>query len=120
MDLFDTTQLALERATQGVNLRQRTIAENLANANTPGYRRRDVDFHAALDDAIAAGKEAIETVTFSPEADRTAPLRGDGSNFDIDKEQAAMAEVSLEYDALTTIMKTRVQIMKMAIGGGGV
>ena len=55
MDLFDTTQLALERASQGVSLRQRTVAENLANANTPGYRRRDVEFHDALDSAMSGG-----------------------------------------------------------------
>ena len=118
MDLFDTTQLALKRATQAVGLRQQTIAENLANANTPGYRRRDVSFNAALGDALAQGKDAVEAVRFSPEEDPTAPLRGDGSNVDIDKEQSAMAQVALEYDALITVAKTRGQILRMAIGGG--
>lgn len=117
MDLFDTTQLALQRASQGVSLRQQTIAENLANANTAGYRRRDVQFQGALNDAMAGGKSALEAVTFSPEMDRTAPLRGDGSNVDIDKEQSTMAQVGLEYDALVAIMKTRMQIMRTAITG---
>lgn len=118
MDLFDTTQLALHRASQAVSLRQQTIAENLANANTPGYRRRDVEFHAALDTALANGKESVATVTFSPDVDPTAPLRGDGSNVDIDKEQSTMAQVGLEYDAMIQVMRTRMQIMRSAIGPG--
>lgn len=117
MDLFDTTQLALERASQGVSLRQRTIAENMANANTPGYRRRDVEFHDALGSAMSGGKSSLKSVQFSPDVDRTAPLRGDGSNVDIDKEQSSMAQVALEYDALVQIMKVRVQIMRSAITG---
>lgn len=119
MDLFDTTQLALQRAAQGVSLRQQTIAENLANANTPGYRRRDVEFHAALGDALANGKQALSELTFDPEVDETAPLRGDGSNVDLDKEQSTMAQVGLEYDALVQVMRARIAITKMAIGGGG-
>lgn len=118
MDLFDTTQLALERATQAVGLRQRTIAENLANANTAGYRRRDLDFHGALNSALSEGKQSLKALTFTPDVDQTAPLRGDGSNVDIDKEQSAMAQVGLEHDALIQVMKVRVQIMRTAIGPG--
>ncbi len=118
MDLFDTTELALKRATQAVSLRQQVIAENLANSNTPGYRRRDVNFQDALTSAIADGKSALENLQFTPEVDRTQPLRGDGSNVDVDKEQSAMAQVSLQYDALTAVMKSRMQIMRMVIGGG--
>jgi flagellar basal-body rod protein FlgB len=118
MDLFDTTQLALQRAAQGAALRQQTLAENLANANTPGYRRRDVDFHAELNRALASGGDALASVTFTPEADRTAPLRGDGSNVDVDEESSALAQTGLEYDAITQIMKSRMQILRMVIGGG--
>lgn len=118
MDLFDTTQLALERAAQGVALRQRTIAENVANANTPGYRRRDVHFYDTLRSALSEGKQALTSVTFTPDVDQTAPLRGDGSNIDIDKEQSTMAQVALEYDALIQVMKVRMQILRMTIGPG--
>ena len=38
-------RLGLERALSGASLRQAAIAENIANVNTPGYRRKDVDFH---------------------------------------------------------------------------
>ncbi len=42
MNLFDTTQLALDAAMRGTSLRQSAIAQNLANVNTPGYRRQEV------------------------------------------------------------------------------
>src|SRR4051794_37870740 len=48
MELFDTTQIGLERALSGASLRQQAIAQNIANVNTPGYRRQDVDFQSAL------------------------------------------------------------------------
>ncbi len=50
--LFDTTQLALERAIEGAGKRHEALAANLANANTPGYQRVDVDFHGALASAM--------------------------------------------------------------------
>ena len=54
--LFDTTQFALERAIGGAAQRQTALAANLANANTPGYQRVDVDFHTALGAAMRAGR----------------------------------------------------------------
>ena len=46
--LFDTTQFALEAAISGASTRQQALASNLANVNTPGYQRVDVDFHGSL------------------------------------------------------------------------
>ncbi len=116
MDLFDTTQLALHRALAGTSVRQATIANNLANANTPGYQRQDVDFHSALKSAISSGPAAVERVTAHAQADPTAPLRFDGSSVDVDKEQAAMAQNGLEAEALVAVSKARVDILKTALG----
>lgn len=116
MDLFDTTQLALNRAIAGTSLRQTTIASNLANANTPGYQRQDVDFHSALKSAIAGGAASIENVRPTAQADATAPLRYDGSSVDVDKENAAMAENGVENDALVMVSKARIDILKTALG----
>ena len=54
--LFDTTQLALERAISGASQRHAALAANLANVTTPGYQRVDVDFHSALQGALASGE----------------------------------------------------------------
>jgi flagellar basal-body rod protein FlgB len=59
--LFDLTQTALERALQGSAARQQALANNIANANTPGYERMDVDFHSAIADALDAAQATAST-----------------------------------------------------------
>jgi flagellar basal-body rod protein FlgB len=114
--LIDTTQLGLERAISGAGLRQTAIAANLANANTPGYRRVDVDFHSALTRAMSDGDSAsVESVQFSAEADPQT-LRADGNGVDVDVETANMAKNGLEYEALVSVAKARLSIIRSAMG----
>jgi flagellar basal-body rod protein FlgB len=116
MDLQDTTQLALKKAISATALRQSVIANNLANADTPGYQRQDVDFHSALKSAIGSGKEAVRQSRPTVQSDPTSPVRYDGSNIDVDKENAAMAENGLEQEALISVSKARGEILKIAMG----
>jgi flagellar basal-body rod protein FlgB len=116
MELFDTTQIGLERALSGSALRQQAIAQNIANVNTPGYRRQDVDFQSALAAAWDGGAPSVESVTPRTEADTSAVMRADGSSVDIDQEAATQAQNGLQYEAVSTVMKTRVAILKSAIG----
>jgi len=115
--LFDTTQLALERTIQGAALRQTALAGNLANANTPGYQREDVDFHSALGRALGSGsREAVERTGFVAAADGTGALRADGSTFDADAEAAKLAANALEHQAAVQIAATRNAILQSAMG----
>src|SRR3954467_8576918 len=51
-------------------MRQSVLANNLANAETPGYRRMDVDFHDALAQAMGSAVPAtIEATSFTPQQD---------------------------------------------------
>ena len=116
MNLFDTTQLGLQRAVAGAGMRQATLAGNIANANTPGYQRRDVDFHTALNAAMEVGSSAVQQVAFSPETVRGGAMRADGNSVDIDIESATMASNALEYEALVTVDRGRIDILESAIG----
>jgi flagellar basal-body rod protein FlgB len=121
--LFDTTQLALERAIEGAGKRHEALAANLANANTPGYQRVDVDFHGALAAAIGRGedsKTALESLSFSAARDASAgATRADGSTVDIDAESAKLAENALEQQAAVQVAHARLGILKAAMGTGG-
>jgi flagellar basal-body rod protein FlgB len=117
MDLFDTTQIGLERALSGSSLRQQTIAQNIANVNTPGYRRQDVDFASALHAAWDKGASGVESVNASVETDQTSVMRADGSSVDIDTEAAAQSKNGLQYEAISAVMKTRNSILRTAITG---
>jgi flagellar basal-body rod protein FlgB len=114
VELFDTTQLALTKAIEGASARQQAIAQNLANVDTPGYQRVDVDFHTTLRDAMASG--TLPGASFSPQRDASATVRQDGSTVDPDVESAAQARNGLEYEALVQIDKARTDILESAMG----
>jgi len=116
--LIDNTQLGLERAISGASLRQSVLANNLANAETPGYQRMDVNFHDVLSEAMGSADSAtIEAASFTPQQDAQT-MRADGNGIDIDTEAAAMAKNGLEYEALLSVAKARIQIMQSAMGVG--
>jgi flagellar basal-body rod protein FlgB len=116
VNLFDTTQLGLERAVAGAGMRQATLAGNIANANTPGYQRRDVDFHTTLSAAMDAGPGAVRQVAFNAETVRGGAMRADGNSVDIDVESASMASNALEYEALVSVARGRIDVLQSAMG----
>ncbi|MGV1048949.1 MAG: flagellar basal body rod protein FlgB [Solirubrobacterales bacterium] len=116
MSVFDPTQLILVRAISGATLRNTVLANNVANADTPGFQPGDVDFHAALRGAIGAGSEAIEAAQISPEQGPPIALRSDGNGVDAEAESAKLAENGLELGALVQFAGARVQIMRTAMG----
>jgi flagellar basal-body rod protein FlgB len=129
MDIFDPTQRLLEAAMRGANSRQIALAQNLANANTPAYRRVDVDFHSALQDAWSqagnsAGDDAepkdagtaLHDVAFAAQQDGAGATRVDGSTVDVDVETSSLAANGLEYEALAAVANVRTAILQNAIG----
>ena len=118
--LFDTTQLALERAIEGAGKRHEALAANIANANTPGYQRVDVDFHGALQAAMGGDEDsntALEGLSFSAAKDASAgATRADDSTVDIDSESAKLAANALEQQAAVQVAHARLGILKAAMG----
>lgn len=116
--------------------RQQLIASNIANADTPGYKARDIDFASALKDAAAAqGKPQAAVVRggaagagVTPGADatplgaellyRSAVQRSvDGNTVDLDIERAQFAENSVRYEAQLMFVSSQVKSMLAAIQG---
>jgi len=97
-------------------MRHELLANNLANAETPGFQRSDVDFHTTLAQAMKTGQAAaIENSSFPPQQENRA-LRADGNGVDVDTESANLAKNSLEYDALISVARARIGILKSAMG----
>lgn len=118
--LFDTTQSALEAAISGAAQRQQALAANLANANTPGYQRVDVDFHSTLSAALGSedAGDALHAVKFSAQVDAAGATRADGSTVDVDAESAKLAANALEHQAAVQVAHARIGILKAAMGTG--
>jgi len=102
----------------GASLRQRALSNNLANINTPGFKRYDVDFHGVLSRTLerSSSAEAVDAVQFSLERETNTSVRVDGSNVEVEREMAALAENSLEYQALVSVSKARLQMLQRVIG----
>ena len=119
MDLFDPSIVGIEKAMQGSLLRQQVLGNNIANANTPGYQRSDVDFQSALAQAFSSGMPStsqLEQITFSPQVAANGAMQVDGNTVDINTENADLSENTLDYQALESVMGTRMSILKTAIG----
>lgn len=134
MDLFDPTQVALTAAMRGATARQTALAGNLANVDTPGYVRKDVDFHDALrlamtgstgagagagvdpEPVTGAGTGAMDAMTFTAQDDASAPMRVDGNTVDVDSESAKLAQNGLEYQSLSQVVSSRIDILQSAMG----
>ena len=98
--------------------RQDQIANDLANASTPGYRRVDVDFHGALAAALGTGDKAtVEHTAFTTQADASVGVtQADGNSIDVDNESAKLAANALEQQAAVSVAKTRNAILRSAMG----
>jgi flagellar basal-body rod protein FlgB len=116
MSLLDTTQLALEAAMRGSMLRQTLLTNNLANVDTPGYQRQDVDFQGALDQALQNG-QPVDQVSFQPFTQQQV-LQADGNGVSPEQESANLAENGMLYQELTAVAAQRNAILKSAMGVG--
>ena len=114
MSILDTTQLALIAAMRGSLQRQTVLTNNLANVDTPGYQRSDIDFQGTLSAAIQSG-QPLDSITFQTVTDPQV-VRADGNGVDAEKEQANLAENGLLYQELTQVAAARQQILQSAIG----
>jgi flagellar basal-body rod protein FlgB len=99
--------------------RHEAIASNIANLETPGYKR--VDLSKSFSEAFAAQVKSgqIENIPQPTiEQDPTAgPTRQDGNNVQLDKELMAMNSNSLQYDTLTEFVSSSLKQLEMAITG---
>lgn len=105
-----------------VALRQEAIAANVANAETPGYRRLDVsaDFAEQLKASLAAGEMSGSNDKLRPTLSQdphARSVRPDGNNVEIEKELLAMNKNSVEHEFLTQIISGNIKQLKMAITG---
>jgi flagellar basal-body rod protein FlgB len=116
--LFDTSITLLEKAMVGAGQRHDALAANVANANTPGSRRVDVDFHSALSAALDSSDnaKALSTIQFSAEQDGSGSVREDGNGVDVDREMAALTENNLEYQAIAGVLRQRFRTLETVIG----
>ena len=99
---------------RGSMLRQSLLTNNLANVDTPGYQREDVNFQGTLANAISAGQSPSD-VPFSPFT-QPGSVSINGNGVSAETESADLAENGLLYENLTAVAAQREQILITAMG----
>lgn len=119
---------SLEFQSQALMLRserQQLLASNIANADTPGYVARDLDFRRALLEATGGGAAAMPGSVSAPAAGRTEPgVTGDdlvyglysqdgldNTKVDMERERASWVENSLKYEAALRFINTQAKAL---------
>jgi flagellar basal-body rod protein FlgB len=109
----------LEAGIKAEGLRQNTIASNIANIETPGYRRLDVKFDELLAKAVNSSDKLdprdIEPEVYRPES---TPLRSNGNDVNLEAEIGEMLKNSLRHTAYVRLLRKKLSQMETAMGVG--
>jgi flagellar basal-body rod protein FlgB len=98
--------------------RMGVIASNIANAATPGYKARDIDFNAALDARLASQRGAIGGGAEAGQVWRTPTMPSlDGNTVELNREQVAFAENAVAYSATLSFVTGKVNTITRALKG---
>lgn len=131
--LGDNTMVTLQRALDGLALRQQVISRNIANVDTPGYKASTVSFEQQLQHALRDdGGNPTPTRTSpghlaAPASESASPrvtqrtnltVRRDGNNVDIEREMTDLVETTLRYSATTRILNRKLALLRFVISEG--
>ena len=100
----------LEHYMDLVSARQKLVASNLANADTPGYKTQDIDFKRELESQIGSAPATINVPGLAS--------KNDGNNVNVDREARLLAENSLRFNIAATLVRGRISQVRAAIQDG--
>jgi len=134
--IFDSpSQYLLNKGLDAASVRNKVIADNIANVDTPKFKRREVIFEENVKKVLEKNNINVKLrltdvrhmqikekdIRIEPEIRTLNDLnyRNDENNVDIDVETAKMAKNKIFYDALGQSMSNEIRILRMAITGRG-
>ncbi len=133
MELFaGQAFMGLKQGLDAQSMRQRVIANNIANVNTPGFKKSTLNFESLLKKAL--GREPVNLITTDPRHYGAAPrlaelkpeiwinratsMREDGNNVDLDEEMTNLAANDIAYQATARDLSERISLLRYVITGG--
>jgi len=107
----DSVFAVLTSALDGLSLRQRVIADNIANVDTPDFRATSVDFETSLRAAVeSGGHDAVHAQLLAEDT----PVGANGNNVDLRKEMLAATQTQFAYQLMTRAVSDRFSLIKTA------
>ena len=111
-NIFDILEVGI----RAESLRQKTIANNVANLQTPGYRRFDIKFKELLAQALeSSGKVDLSDVKAEVYRPNNTAVQSNGNDVSMEHEVGAMVKNTLRHKAYIRILQKKYQEIDMAI-----
>ena len=109
--MLDRIASRLEQYMDLLSTRQKLVASNIANADTPGYKTEDIDFQTEFRNLIEGS---------SPHATEVAGLKtkNDGNNVSLDREARLLSENALRFTVASSLLRAEIRAVKSAIQEG--
>jgi flagellar basal-body rod protein FlgB len=112
--LQDNTIQAIQRSLAGLSTRQRVIADNIANMDTPGFLAGKVSFEDSLATAVSKGTPGSAKIALGRSNE---PTTINGNNVNLDQETILLSESNLRYQAGIEAMNAKFKLLRTAIKG---
>ena len=109
-DMLDRLSSQLERYMDLLSARQRLVAANIANADTPGYRAKDIDFQFEFRNASGNAPRVLEAPGLA--------ARNDGNNVSVDREARLLSENALRFQMASSLARAHLRTIRSAIEEG--
>jgi flagellar basal-body rod protein FlgB len=110
--MLENVGAGIEQYMNLVSARQKLVASNIANADTPGYQTKDIDFENELQSQIAGSKPNVIVVS-------GLRNKNDGNNVDMDREARLLAENALRFSVASNLAHSEIGTIRTAIEEGG-
>jgi flagellar basal-body rod protein FlgB len=123
--MIDRVTQSLEAYLDLLTTRQKLVASNIANLDTPGYRTRDIDFQAELRTALgriqsgqaADGATRVGAAAAAKEVEGLA-VKNDGNDVQLDRESRLLAENAMRFELASALVASRFRSIRLAIKEG--
>jgi flagellar basal-body rod protein FlgB len=110
--MLDNVAAGIEQYMNLVSARQKLVASNIANADTPGYQTKDIDFHSEFQSQFANSKPNVMEVA-------GLKNKNDGNNVDMDREARLLAENALRFSVASDLAHAEMSTIRTAIEEAG-
>ena len=108
--MLDRLAGQLERYMDLLSARQQLVASNIANADTPGFRTRDINFQEEFESAIRSRPNVVEVSGL--------PVKNDGNSVDLDREARLLAENAMRFQLASNLLRSQIRMVRSAIEEG--
>jgi flagellar basal-body rod protein FlgB len=108
--MLDQLAGKLEHYMDLLSTRQKLVASNIANVDTPGYHTQDIDFQSEFQNAVSGTPNILEVAGLA--------VKNDGNNVSLDREARLLSENALRFNVAASLLRSQIGSLRSAIKEG--